>query len=240
MKELQTWESLGEKDPLWAILSHDEKRGGKWNLEEFFKTGQAQVEEVVNIVKGLSADPKAMSVADFGCGVGRVPQNFAKSFDQATGIDISGPMIKKARELNSLENCRFVLNQESNLSQFADGTFDLFFSLMVLQHNRSQIAKMYIKEFHRVTKKGGLLYFQIPCSFKNNLKAKTIEFTPGILLKLARMLKHRTSTPFEMHCVPRNEVEAIITENDGELIHCDVQEDVPGNYVNAVYTVRKV
>ena len=31
-----TWEDLAKQDPLWAILSVPAKKGGKWNLEEFF------------------------------------------------------------------------------------------------------------------------------------------------------------------------------------------------------------
>jgi len=29
----QTWDHLGEHDPLWAILSFPQKRGNRWQLE---------------------------------------------------------------------------------------------------------------------------------------------------------------------------------------------------------------
>ena len=32
------WNAFGEQDPLWAILTEPGKRGGAWDLEEFFGT----------------------------------------------------------------------------------------------------------------------------------------------------------------------------------------------------------
>src|SRR5204863_86951 len=32
------WTKLGERDPLWAILTEPEKRSGQWNEQEFFET----------------------------------------------------------------------------------------------------------------------------------------------------------------------------------------------------------
>ena len=41
LKELQKhWNKFGKEDPLWAIITLDEKRVNKWNPEEFFETGK--------------------------------------------------------------------------------------------------------------------------------------------------------------------------------------------------------
>ena len=41
LKELQKhWNKFGKEDPLCAIITLDEKRGNKWNPEEFFETGK--------------------------------------------------------------------------------------------------------------------------------------------------------------------------------------------------------
>ena len=40
-EELQkNWDHLGQEDPLWAILSDPEKKVGKWDITEFFDTGE--------------------------------------------------------------------------------------------------------------------------------------------------------------------------------------------------------
>jgi SAM-dependent methyltransferase len=37
------WNRFGDDDPLWAVLSDDAKRGGRWDVEEFFRTGREQL-----------------------------------------------------------------------------------------------------------------------------------------------------------------------------------------------------
>jgi hypothetical protein len=47
-KEQQAnWNELGKKDPFWAILSYSKKRNRKWNVDEFFKTGQVDIIRVM-------------------------------------------------------------------------------------------------------------------------------------------------------------------------------------------------
>ena len=37
----QDWEHLAETDPLWAVLTHPGRKGGRWDVDEFFATGEA-------------------------------------------------------------------------------------------------------------------------------------------------------------------------------------------------------
>ena len=47
MMDLRTlgwnWELFARTDPLWAIYADPAKRGGKWNADDFFATGRAEV-----------------------------------------------------------------------------------------------------------------------------------------------------------------------------------------------------
>lgn len=239
MREMKTWEKLGKDDPLWAILSWDEKRGNKWDIDEFIETGKSQVDEVVTEIEKLGIDPSTKSVLDFGCGVGRVTQNFAKRFKKATGVDISSPMIENARKINKISNCDFVLNQREDLSRFENASVDVIFSVMVLQHNRPHIARRYIEEFTRIVKQDGIIYFQLPSSLKNTVKGQLIRFTPSLVKKSLRMVKHKTLSPFEMHCIHHDEVKRIVTANNCEIVELTIEPDPPGNYVNCIYVLRK-
>ena len=40
----QTYEELGNRDPFWAVLTDDTKRGNKWDSHEFFETGRSERE----------------------------------------------------------------------------------------------------------------------------------------------------------------------------------------------------
>src|SRR5262249_5737737 len=48
LREVQRdWAVLGEADPLWAVLVAPEARRGRWDPDEFFSTGRADVAQTV-------------------------------------------------------------------------------------------------------------------------------------------------------------------------------------------------
>jgi hypothetical protein len=40
----RNWEAFGDTDPFWAILTGPSKKNNRWNLNEFFATGEAEVD----------------------------------------------------------------------------------------------------------------------------------------------------------------------------------------------------
>jgi SAM-dependent methyltransferase len=163
LDELQrNWDEFGKQDPLWAIRTEPDKRGGKWDLAEFFESGEEHVRELVGRLTELGL-PTHGVVLDFGCGVGRLTQAFADHFDDVWGIDIAPSMIEGAEAFNRHgSRVHYVLNDTSDLSRFDDGSFDLVFSVIVLQHIRPDIALSYVREFFRLCRPGGAVVFQIP------------------------------------------------------------------------------
>ena len=184
-------------------------------------------------------DPADKDVADFGCGVGRITQNLAKVSGSATGIDISRPMIEKARELSKIDNCKYLLNQTNDLSQIASDSFDLVFSALVLQHNRPHIAKDFIHEFFRITRPGGIVHFQLPCDVKGNLRGTVVNSLPGFIKYGLRVAKHRTLSPFEMHWVAQSEILEIAEQAGFEHLRSQEDPNMPGSYVNCTYTFKR-
>ncbi|MEO7862527.1 MAG: hypothetical protein ABIU05_19265 [Nitrospirales bacterium] len=48
LNELQkNWNQLGKQDPLWAILTQQDKKGNKWTPDEFFETGRREIAYVM-------------------------------------------------------------------------------------------------------------------------------------------------------------------------------------------------
>src|SRR5574337_1244819 len=109
-KTKKDWETLAKEDPLWAILGADDKKYNSWKLNEFFKTGQEEINLVIKYLKEKKLLPKAKkSSLDFGCGVGRLTRALSKYFDESYGVDISPTMIKSAKDLNKeFKNCKFL------------------------------------------------------------------------------------------------------------------------------------
>ena len=132
----QTWENLAQTDPLWAICTDDNKRGGKWNPPEFFATGEAEISKVLAHVAAIGRKPRWEGRAlDFGCGVGRLTQALCERFAGCVGVDISATMIRLAQQYNRHgERCVYMLNDAQDLGKYCDGEFAFIYSSIVLQH----------------------------------------------------------------------------------------------------------
>ncbi|MCG2794825.1 MAG: class I SAM-dependent methyltransferase [Actinomycetia bacterium] len=159
----RNWDKFAQTDPLWAILSDPEKKKGGWQPDEFFKTGEINIRDLMIDVESLGIDIQKRKALDFGCGIGRLTQPLARYFDEVYGVDISRSMVELARENNGYpDRCQYFVNETDDLKIFPDNSFDLVLSLITLQHMQPRYCKNYFKEFLRVLVPQGLLVFQLP------------------------------------------------------------------------------
>jgi SAM-dependent methyltransferase len=157
------WERHARRDPLWAVLSEDSKRDGRWDVDRFFQTGVSEVAAVFYQLDSRRLDLTRGAALDFGCGVGRLSQALASRFDRVVGVDISTRMVALASDFNAYPSrVSYVVNPNPNLRLFGDRTFDFVISNIVLQHLSPELAFDYIGEFFRVLTPGGVLVFQLP------------------------------------------------------------------------------
>jgi 2-polyprenyl-3-methyl-5-hydroxy-6-metoxy-1,4-benzoquinol methylase len=160
------WNAFGERDPLWAILTVPEKRGGGRDTEEFFASGRWEADEVLRVISDRGVVVERGRALDFGCGVGRLTQALAERFETCDGVDVAASMIERARELNRTgERVRFHHNNASDLALFDDGSFDFILALIVFQHMEPSLMRGYLREFVRVLRPGGVAFFNIPDRF---------------------------------------------------------------------------
>jgi SAM-dependent methyltransferase len=163
----ENWELLAKSDPLWAILSAPEKKGNKWDIDEFLQTGEREINTLMDYLTETFSFKVRRKALDFGCGIGRLTLPLAHYFDHVVGIDISDTMISMAQDLlnrrdyNIKEKIEYVLNK-SNTIPFEDNKFDLVYSSIVLQHMHKKIALSYISEFVRILEKKGFAVFHAP------------------------------------------------------------------------------
>jgi len=216
-----TWESLAEKDALSAILTDASKAGGKWDLAEFFATGEAEIDTVLNHLKTLEGLPDFQGAAlDFGCGVGRLTQAIARRFQSAVGVDISAEMIRKAESLNKYPRCRYLVNSSATLP-FADGEFAFIYCNIVLQHVPRRYATNYLREFVRVLDSGGVLVFGVQDSFAApDLSSKLVRVRHVLHLRSRiRRILGSSAGDMQMHCLP----ESVVREALGTARVADIQ-----------------
>lgn len=223
---IKTWEALGKEDPLWAVFSDPDKRGGRWDLREFMETGEQNVAQYHELITRYTHDSGIFShVLDFGCGVGRLTFPWAKHAKRVTGVDISSGMLQKANDsLAGRENIKFILNQNDDLRIFKAGEFDLVFSLVCLQHMPWPLAASYIADFSRICAAGGVIAFQLPTRTLHanrtaRLRKSLIESLPLGLGQRYRRWRHGSSAVFEVYYTPSSKVEATAATAGLKLIH---------------------
>lgn len=162
----RNWNDFGRTDPLWAILTAPEARHGGWDPDEFFRTGQTEIDAVLARVAdetGGRLPARHRRALDFGCGAGRLTQALAKHFDSVVGVDIAPSMIELARDYDrSAGRCTFTLLQGQDLHELEDASFDFVYTAHVLQHMHPRYARRYVGEFLRVLEPGGCAFIELP------------------------------------------------------------------------------
>jgi len=166
------WEAYGRSDPLWAVLSEPGLQGNRWDLEEFLRRGEVEVQQYLGELDEHRIEVRRGRALDFGCGVGRLTQALGERFERCDGVDIAASMVEQARRLNRHgDRCRYHVNPASDLRLFESETFDFVLSIIVLQHMEPHYAKGYIAEFLRVLRPGGIALFQLPTGHKRPERA---------------------------------------------------------------------
>lgn len=104
-----------------------------------------------------------MVVLDLACGMGRTCRWIAPQVLKYVGVDFIPEMIQKAKEWNKeISNAEFHINDGKTLDIFESDTFDLIYCELAFQHMEKNIQQSYVPEIHRVLKKGGKFYAQLP------------------------------------------------------------------------------
>lgn len=241
LRSLQkTWDRLGATDPFWAILTDPSKKNNGWDRVEFFKTGVWEVDHILEWL-GRVHPLAAKNVAlDFGCGVGRLSQPLAEHFQEVRGVDISPSMIELARQFNRHgDRCRYFLNSRHDLAMFADGTFDFIYSNITLQHIRPQFTQLYLAEFARVLRPGGVLVFQLPSRIRPGamprLKHLMYKTYFGLLVPLFRL----GSAAIEMHAMDPVDVRRCLSACGAEVVEVVPDHSAGPTWESLRYLVTK-
>lgn len=218
------WEELAEFDPLWAVLTRPDKRGGRWNREEFLATGEAEIAAVLERAEELGLPKERRRALDFGCGAGRLTRALARRFETAVGVDISERMVETARGLNEdVPGCEFRVNTSPDLRLFEDGEFDLAYTSLVLQHIPGRaLIESYVTELLRVTGPSGLLVFGLPdrisWPYRLGLTRRLYRFLRLLRVPDETILRRTPLTPMRMSALPEQRVRGLVEGRGGRIL----------------------
>jgi ubiquinone/menaquinone biosynthesis C-methylase UbiE len=121
---------------------------------------------LVNFYKENFADRKVSRILDMGCAIGNSTLPWAEAFPDAEvhGIDVGAPVLRYAHARAEAKELGIHFSQQNaELTNFADGSFDLIVSHIMLHETSHNAMPRIFAECARLLRPGGLmLHLEIP------------------------------------------------------------------------------
>jgi ubiquinone/menaquinone biosynthesis C-methylase UbiE len=235
-KVRKTWEYFAQKDLLWSILTEKSKSKNRWDINEFYLTGEVVHNSYSNIFCNYK---KNRNIAlDYGCGIGRVTKLLSNHFNIVLGIDISHKSLIFANKYIGNEDVYFILNTSEKLSFIKNNSLDFIFSILTLQHNPPQIQKSIFIEFSRVLKVGGEMLLQIPSHPAFTVRGLFFFFFKNLSLKIKNITTSNKHF-IPMYCINKRKMIRLIKHNKLELVKVISDFSCGRNFISYTYLIKK-
>lgn len=132
-------------------------------------------------------------ILDLGCGWGRVLKPVMDRGGRAVGLDISHRMLLASRAHLKKHGYNIpLLRGDATRLPFADGSFDMVYSLLVLQHLSKENGREVFREVRRVLAHGGEAYIRVPSRFApENLLFAFLQFVSIHVFKVNDPIRMR-------------------------------------------------
>jgi len=134
---------------------------GDLSRDNFLGVGQRVAEELRALTASVGRDWDSFSdVLDFGCGSARVVRDFLKGTKaNYTGTDIDQELIDWCTA--KIPQVSWGVNPFMPPMSYADGAFDLVYSISVFTHLNEEFQNAWLGELHRVTRPGAILILTV-------------------------------------------------------------------------------
>jgi SAM-dependent methyltransferase len=219
----QTWRHLGTNEPYWSVVTREQFRAATIGAHEdaFYDSGQKDLLRLKRAAQRCRITlARYKDCFELGCGVGRLTVWLAHLFSgRVIAADLSAPhldLAKQALQRFGRQNVEVVqLREFSDFEILPD--YDVFISLIVLQHNPPPVIALLLKTVLRKLRPGGVAYFQVPTFFHSY--GFTVE----------EYLSNPTAAgQMEMHVFPQQALFEIIEQSDCRLLEIR-EDDLSGN-----------
>lgn len=209
------WSKLGETDAHWSVITRDDFRRavfGEQAEAAFYETGRHDYISLSRTFERAGENLEDVeTVFELGCGTGRVTEAFAARKRRVLAVDVSASHLALAAERMEKIGAKNVeLMRMERIEDFEiKDSFDLVYSVIVLQHNPPPVAYEIILKLLNLVKIGGYIFFQIPTYIFGYIFNEK-EYHP----QLEQM---------EMHCIPMTLILRLLSKHGFDLL--EVLED---------------
>lgn len=213
------WSRLGQDDPFYSVLTYDQFHKDQIadHMDEFYTSGEKDVERLARSLERNGLGGKVRQVVELGCGVGRLTEQLAGKFPSVIGLDVSNAHLELAKEhclRRGHKNVDFrQVRSVADLETLPP--IDLFFSMIVLQHNPPPVIVALLRQFAAKMAPGGIMYFQVPTHL------------PGYRFDATEYLRRPETVTIEMHAVPQADIFKLLDENRLRLVEI-IEDDCTG------------
>ena len=213
-----SWEALGREQPHWSVLTNPMFLPGNIdaNSESFYSSGERGVDILEKAAARAGKDlPSSWTCFELGCGVGRITAYLARRFHFVTAADISSPHLQlagKHLDQNSIANVSLVQLTSLEILETIE-PFDIFYSIIVLQHNPPPLIYRMLHIILEKLKIGGCAYFQLPVAY------------PGYRFSIEEYLTsiENGQGTMEMHALPQPYLFRVLEKHKFRIL--DLQRD---------------
>ena len=210
-----TWQHLGGEKAHFSVLTDDSflPQNLHGSIDAFWASGESETAQAILALSQFGAAPLEQKVCvEYGCGVGRVTVNLAKSFEFVHAYDISRNHLDYARaRARELGAGNIAFHECAHDFRVALEPCDFFYSIIVLQHTPPPVILELIRIALNALKPGGIAIFQVPT------------YIVGYRFALREWLAADHGFDMQMHCVPQRAVLEIISAANCQLL--SVRED---------------
>lgn len=153
------WDARAAEDAYYYVDNRLDY--GSPDTERFWSQGAKDLVTLLSRA-GARIDP-GDEVVEIGCGLGRLTRGLAGRASHVRALDVSGEMIRRARDLNAdLGNVTWIHGDGVSLDGIATESADACVSHVVFQHVPDpEVTLEYVREMGRVLRPGGWSAFQV-------------------------------------------------------------------------------
>lgn len=213
----RTWTRFGDTEPHFSVITDEKFKAARIDdtIEAFNASGKDGVARLDAALAraGVGARNDATCL-ELGCGVGRVTAWLARRCARVIATDISSSHLALARahlDAQQANNVEFHRLAAVNTLD-ALPAFDLFFSVIVLQHNPPPVILAILERVFARLQPGGIAYFQVPT------------YRAGYRFVLEEYLREDVGkSEMEMHVLPQSVIMQAAARHGLELL--EVIED---------------